>query len=163
MLNLIKRNYWWLEIRSNIKKYVQECTKYQQNKVQHIKKTEELYLLETFEELQQKINIDIIGPSPKSNNKDIIVIIMDQFTKIIRLKTTITVSLMNIAKTYRDEIQKIHGVPQKVLSNRKSQFVSKFMEYLEKVLETKQTLFITYHPQTDSQTKRINQEIKAFL
>ena len=50
MLNLIKRIYWWPGIRSNIKKYVQEYKKCQQNKVQHIKKAGELYLLETLEE-----------------------------------------------------------------------------------------------------------------
>ena len=33
MLKLIKRNYWWPGIRSNIKKYIQGYTKYQQNKV----------------------------------------------------------------------------------------------------------------------------------
>jgi len=29
MFKLIKRNYWWLGIRSNIKKYIQGYTKYQ--------------------------------------------------------------------------------------------------------------------------------------
>jgi len=37
------------------------------------------------------------------------------------------------------------------------------MEELIKVLETKRMLSIAYHPQTDSQTKRINQEIGTFL
>ena len=46
MLNLIKRNYWWPEIKTDIKKYIQECQKSQQNKMQYIKKTEELYSLE---------------------------------------------------------------------------------------------------------------------
>jgi len=45
MLELIKRNYWWPEIKSNIKKYVQGYTECQQNKVQYIKKAGELYLL----------------------------------------------------------------------------------------------------------------------
>ena len=39
----------------------------------------------------------LTGPLPKSNNKDAIVIIADQFTKMIRLKATITaVSLEDI-------------------------------------------------------------------
>ena len=32
MLNLIKRNYWWPEIKTDIKKYIQEYQKSQQNK-----------------------------------------------------------------------------------------------------------------------------------
>jgi len=33
ILELVKRNYWWPEIKEDIKKYVQRCIKCQQNKV----------------------------------------------------------------------------------------------------------------------------------
>ena len=45
MLELIKWNYWWPDIKEDVKKYIQECIKCQQNKVQHQKKAEELYPL----------------------------------------------------------------------------------------------------------------------
>ena len=82
-MELIKRNYWWPEIRNDVKNYVQGCFKCQQNKVQHMKKAEKLHPLNTPEEPWQEISIDIIGPLPKSNGKDAIVVIVDQFTKII--------------------------------------------------------------------------------
>ena len=47
------------------------------------------------------------------------------------------VSSKDIIKIYRNKIWKLHGVPQKVLSNRGPQFISKFMEDLTKALETK--------------------------
>ena len=116
MLELLKRNYWWLGIKNNIKKYVQECVKYQQNKVQHMKKAGELYLLESLEKPWQEISIDIMEPLPKSKELDAIVVIVDQFTKMIQLKaTTTTVSSGEIAKIYRDKIWKLHGVLQKFL------------------------------------------------
>ena len=112
----------------------------------------------------QEISIDIIGPLPKSNGMDAIVVIVDRFTKMIRLKaTTINISLEGIAKIYRDEIWKLHGIPRKILSDRGPQFASKFMEELTKALETKRQLSTAYHPQTDGQTERINQEIGTFL
>ena len=46
MIKLIKRNYWWPGMKEDVKKYVQECMKCQQNKVQHQKKAEELHPLE---------------------------------------------------------------------------------------------------------------------
>ena len=46
MLELIKRNYWWPGIKEDVKKYVQECIKCQQNKVQYQKKPGKLHLLE---------------------------------------------------------------------------------------------------------------------
>jgi len=48
-----------------------------------MKKTRELHLLETLKGPWQKISIDIIGLLPRSNGKDTIVVIVDQFTKII--------------------------------------------------------------------------------
>ena len=83
---------------------------------------------------------------------------------MIRLKvTTMNISLEGIAKIYRVEIWKLHGIPKKILSNRGLQFASKFMEELTKALEIKRQLLMAYHPQTDGQMERINQEIGTFL
>ena len=44
---------------------------------------------------------------------------------MIKLKaTTIAISSDEIAKIYKDNIWKIHGVLKKILSNRRLQFVS---------------------------------------
>ena len=83
MLELIKRNYWWSEIKEDVKKYIQECIKCQQNKVQYQKKPGELHPLEIPQGPWQEISINIIGPLPKSNRKDAIVVIVNRFTKII--------------------------------------------------------------------------------
>jgi len=73
------------------------------------------------------------------------------------------ISLGEIAKIYRDEIWKLHGIAKKILNNRGPQFASIFMEELTKLLETKRMLSIAYHLQSDRQTERINQEIEMFL
>jgi len=164
MLELLKRTYWWPGLKEDIKKYIQGYFKYQQNKVQHQKKTGELYSLEIPQGPWQEISIDIIGPLPNSNGMDAIVVIIDQFTKIIHLKAiTMNISSEGIAKTYRNDIWKLHGVSRKILSNRGPQFASKFMEEFIKALGTKRQLLTAYHSQTDGQTERINQEIGIFL
>jgi len=56
-----------------------------------------------------------------------------------------------IAKIYRDEIWKLHGVPRKILSDRGPQFTSRFMKQLTKVLGTTKQLSTVYHSQIDSQ------------
>ena len=105
MLELLKQNYWWPGLKEDVKKYMQGCFKCQQNKVQHQKKLEELHPLEISQGLWQEISTDIIGPLPRSNVMDTIVVIVDQFTKMIRLKATTTnISSEDIAKIYRDEI-----------------------------------------------------------
>ena len=118
MQELIKRTYWWPGLKEDVKKYIQGCVKCQQNKVQHQRKAGELHPLEIPEGPWQDISIDMIGPLPSSNRMDAIVVIVDRFTKMIRLKATTTnISLEGIAKVYRDEIWKIHGVSKTILSD----------------------------------------------
>ena len=70
-----------------------------------MKKTVELHSLEIPQGLWQEISINIIEPLSKSKDKDIIVVIVNQFTNMIQLKaTTIVISLVEIAKTYRYDI-----------------------------------------------------------
>jgi len=69
---------------------------------------------------------------------DAIVVIVDQFTKMIQLKAiTTNISSEGIAKIYRDNIWKLHGVPRKILSDQGPQFTSNFMKEFTKALETK--------------------------
>ena len=164
MLELLKRTYWWPGLKEDIKKYIQGCFKWQQNKVQHQRKTGELHPLEIPQGPWQEISIDIIGPLPKSNGMDAIVVIVNRFTKMIRLKAATTnISLEGITNIYRDDIWKLHGVPRKILSDRGPQFASKFMKEFTKTLGTKRQLSTAYHLQTDGQMERINQEIGTFL
>ena len=136
---------------------MQEYLKCQQNKVQHQRKADELHPLEIPKEPRQEISIDIIRQLPNSNGMDTILVIVDWFMKMIRLKAmTMNISSEGIAKIYRNEIWKLHGVPKTILSDWGLQFVSKFMEEFTKVLETKRKLSTAYHPQTNEQTERMN-------
>ena len=83
-----------------------------------MKKAGKLHSLETPERSWQEISINIIEPLPKPNDTDAIVVTIDQFTKMIRFKsTTIVVLSENITKIY----QKKYG---------------KFMEYYKQFLVT---------------------------
>ena len=89
---------------------------------------------------------------------------VDWFSKMIRFKITNTiVSSEEITKIYWDKIWKLYKRPQNILNNGGPQFTLKFMEDWMKVLDTKRTLSMVYHSQTNSQTEQINQEVKVFL
>jgi len=138
MMELIKRDYWWPGIKMDVKKYIQGCFKCQQNKVQHMKKAGELHPLKIPEGPWKEISIDIIGPLLKSNGQDAIVIIMDQFTKIIQLNAAMTnVSFEEIAKIYQDKIWKLHRILRTILSDRRPQLTSRFIEEFTKTLGAK--------------------------
>jgi len=56
------------------------------------------------------------------------------------------ISLEEIAKIYRDDIWKLHGISRKILSDRGPQFTSKFIEEFTKALKIKKQLLMAYYP-----------------
>jgi transposase InsO family protein len=54
-------------------------------------------------------------------------------------------------------------VPKKIVSNRGTQFTSKFWERLHENLDTFLRLSSAYHPRTDGLTERVNQILEDML
>ena len=57
----------------------------------------------------------------------------------------------------------LHGIPKKIVSDRGSQFTSKFWQKLQLELGTRLNFSTAYHPQTDGQTERVNQILEDML
>jgi transposase InsO family protein len=74
-----------------------------------------------------------------------------------------TINVEGTALLFLEEVWKHHGTPRVVISDRGPQFVAAFTQELYKLLGIKLALSTAYHPQTDSQTKHINQVIEGYL
>jgi hypothetical protein len=57
----------------------------------------------------------------------------------------------------------LHGVPKKIVSDRGTQFTSRFWKRLHESMDTKLNFSSAYHPQTDGQTERTNQVLEDML
>ncbi|WVZ97441.1 hypothetical protein U9M48_042979 [Paspalum notatum var. saurae] len=68
-----------------------------------------------------------------------------------------------LAELYISRIVCLHGVPKRIISDRGSQFASRFWEQLHNSLDTKLRFSTVYHPQTDGQTERTNQILEDML
>ena len=60
-------------------------------------------------------------------------------------------------------IVSLHGVPKKIVSDRESQFTSRFWQSLHEALGTHLNFSTAYHPQTYGQTERVNQILEDML
>jgi hypothetical protein len=67
------------------------------------------------------------------------------------------------ALLFLKEVWKHHGTPQIVVLDQGPQFVAGFTCELYKLLGIKLATSTAYHPQTDSQTERINQVLEGYL
>ena len=68
-----------------------------------------------------------------------------------------------VAQIFRDTVWMDFGLPEVVISDWGLQFVSKFTNNLYHLLGIKMNPSTAYHPQTDGQTKHINQEVEQYL
>jgi transposase InsO family protein len=57
----------------------------------------------------------------------------------------------------------LHGVPKKIVSDRGTQFTSKFQDRLHETMDTQLNISSAYHPHTDGQTERVNQILEDML
>jgi hypothetical protein len=106
----------------------------------------------------------IMGLSRTQSGYDSIWVIVDRLTKVahfIPVKTTY--SEPQLAELYMSRIVCLHGVPKKIVSDRGAQFTSMFWERLHETLDTQLRFSSAYHPQTDGQTKRVNQILEDML
>jgi hypothetical protein len=113
----------------------------------------------------EEIGMDFIVGLPRTQRGyDSIWVIVDRLTKVahfIPVKTTYTGP--QLAELYILRIVCLHGVPKKIVSNRGTQFTSKFWERLHESMDMKLNFSLTYHPQTDGQTERVNQVLEDML
>jgi hypothetical protein len=89
---------------------------------------------------------------------------IDCLTKVahfIPVKTTFGGA--TLARIYLKEIVRLHGIPQKIVSDRGTQFTSKFWMSLQQAMGTKLDFSTAYHPQSDGQTKRVNKVLEDLL
>jgi hypothetical protein len=102
-------------------------------------------------------------PSTKQGN-DCVFVLVDQFSKMVILvawKKSITAEATS--KLFFERVWVHFGIPQTIVSDRDSQFLSKFWSSLWSLLDTKLTKSMAFHPQTDDQTEVVNQMIVHIL
>jgi len=77
--------------------------------------------------------------------------------------TTEKTSAEGLAKLFRDNVWKLHRLPESIVLDRGMQFAAGIIKELNNLLGIQTKLSTAYHPQTDGQTERINQELEQYL
>ena len=68
-----------------------------------------------------------------------------------------------LARLFRNNIWKLYRLSESIVSDRGPQFAEEMMKEFNNMLEIEIKLSTSFHLQTDSQTKRINQELEQYL
>jgi len=79
------------------------------------------------------------------------------------IKTRTTADANELANLFVEHVFSKHGLPNDIVSDRGSLFVSAFWTALCDTLKITRNLSTAYHPETDGQTERINQILEQYL
>jgi hypothetical protein len=144
----LKTHYWWYGMKRDIAEYVSLCDTCQRVKAKHQRPAGLLQPLKIPEWKWEEIGMDFIVGLPRTQARyDLILVIVDRLTKVAHfIPVKMTYSGAKLAELYMSKIICLHGVPKKIMSDRCSQFTSKFWKKLQESMDTKLNFSSAYHP-----------------
>lgn len=88
---------------------------------------------------------------------NVILVMVDILTKyahFLALKHPYTA--LKVAQRFVEEIYRLHGLPEEIISDRDKIFTNLFWQELFSGMGKELRMSTSYHPQTDGQTERVN-------
>jgi hypothetical protein len=143
-----KTRYWWKGMKKEIAQYVARCDTCRRTKAEHQKPAGLLQPLPVLEWKWEEIGMDFVTGLPQTQKgNDSIWVIIDRLTKVAHfILVKITFGGATLAQIYLKEIVRLHGIPWKIVSDRGTQFTSKFWMSLQQAMGTKLDFSTAYHP-----------------
>jgi len=158
-VEMVTRNFWWPGVMREVKRYVEECDACQCNKNRTEQLAGKLMPNSIPDKAWTHIPADFIMKLPLVQGYDSILVVVDRFTKIAHfVPTTEKTMAKGLARLFRDNVWQLHELPKSIISYRGPQFAAGLMRELNEMLGIKTKLLMAFHPQTDGQTERMNQE-----
>jgi len=163
-LEWLKHNYYWVKMEEDVTDYVRSCDTYQRDKPSRHKKYGLLEPLEVPYRPWSSISMDWITELPELGGCTQIWVIVDRFSKMVRLVPLPTnTTSQDLAKAFLYNVWQYHGLPDDIVTYRDSKVTSDFWQALMDSLGITSKLSTTFHPETDGQTERINQILEEYL
>ncbi|XP_036003961.1 uncharacterized protein LOC110367566 [Fundulus heteroclitus] len=161
---LITRHFWWPSLYKDVREYTLACPTCAQNKSSNRPPAGLLQPLPLPQRPWSHIALDFVTGLPSSRGMTTILTIVDRFSKACHLVPLRKLpSAFQTAQLLVRHVFRLHGIPKEILSDRGPQFTSRVWKEFSTALGAKCALSSGYHPQSNGQTERLNQELESSL
>jgi hypothetical protein len=108
--------------------------------------------------------MDFVTDLPSSQGFDAILVVVYRLSKMAHfVPRNKAINTEQTAELLFGHVFKLHSLPDKMVSDRGTQFASRFWKRLFELLGTQTRLSTAVHPQTDGQSERVNQCLEQYL
>uniref|UniRef100_A0A803T4V2 Gypsy retrotransposon integrase-like protein 1 n=1 Tax=Anolis carolinensis TaxID=28377 RepID=A0A803T4V2_ANOCA len=163
-IKLLARQCWWPGMRGDVKSHIAKCDLCAENKTTPGKPQG---LLQTVVEPTRPwecIAMDFVGELPPSRGCRYIWTVLDLFSKQAHFVPLQKLpSAEKLAELYIKHIYRLHGCPEKVISDRGVQFTARFWGKFLQMLGAERSLSSAFHPMTNGGVERTQQTLGQFL
>lgn len=163
-LGVLQGKFWWPTMGQDTKEYVSACPVCSQNKNLNRAPAGLLQPLPIPNRPWSHVAIDFVTGLPPSKGHTVVLTIVDRFSKAAHF---IPLPKLPSARETADllvlHLVRLHGIPTDIVSDRGPQFTSQVWKSFCKALGINVSLSSGYHPQTNGQTERANQQMEAAL
>ena len=144
---MVTRNFWWSGVMREVKRYMEGCDACQRNKNRTEQPAGKLMPNSIPDQAWMHTSADFITKLPLAQGYDSILVVVDRFTKMAYfVPTTEKTTAKGLARLFRDNVWRLHGLPKSIISDRGPQFVAGLMRELNEMLEIKTKLSTVFHP-----------------
>jgi len=158
----LKQYISWPGMKKEIEDYVRQC-EICQNKITQNKTKLPLQITDTPDVVWQKCSMDMVGPlTPTLQDKYLLTFQdgLSKFTIGVPLKQQ---DAMTLARAFVEEIILKFGIPQVLLTDQGSNFLSELFSNVCKLLRVKMIKTSAYRPQTNGALERAHRVLVEYL
>jgi hypothetical protein len=149
---LVSRNFYWPALQTSVRQYVAGCEVCHRVKATRHAKYGVNMPIEPPNQPWEGVTMDFVTDLPESTASAYtrILVIVDRLTKMaIYLPCRKDVDSPELASMFFEEVICKHGVPSNIVTDRGSQFTSRFWNRVCSHLSIDHRLSTSFHPQTD--------------
>ena len=164
IVDLVKWTYWWCGLWSDAAHYVRSCLVCQRMKSDNRKKAGALLPIPLPERAWQQITTDLVTDLPESEGNTAVAVFVDRLTKMVHFfPCTKEITAAEYAHLFVNQVFRLHGMPEVIISDRDPRFMSKFWEEMFSLLGTDLQFSTAFHPETDGQSEVTIHVLENFL
>ena len=164
-VRLLSHQFYWPSMENDIRTYISSCVPCQGNKTDRTNRRLPLVPLSPPDACWQTLGVDLIVDLPQTRDGyDTICVFVCHLSKMVRLVPTDTsLDAIAFAKMFFREIFPHYGMPQKIVSDRGSQWNSTFFQEICRLAGVQLSLSTSHHPQTNGLVERTNEVVETAL